>query len=62
MEGKVKPPHYDIKALTKERLLLNFLKNRRLSWIGHIIRQKEFVVNILEGEYPEKRPWEDLSS
>jgi hypothetical protein len=25
------------------------LKNRRQSWIGHVIRHNEFVVNILEG-------------
>jgi hypothetical protein len=34
----------------EERLLLKMLKNRRHSWIGHIIRHNEFVVNILEGE------------
>jgi len=33
----------------EERLLLKILKNRRHSWIGHIIRHNEFVVNILEG-------------
>jgi hypothetical protein len=33
----------------EERLFLKNLKNRRHSWLGHIIRQKEFVVNILEG-------------
>jgi hypothetical protein len=33
----------------EERLLLKILKNRRHSWIGHIIRHIEFVVNILEG-------------
>ena len=33
----------------EERLLLRILKNRRHSWIGHIIRHNEFVVNILEG-------------
>jgi hypothetical protein len=32
----------------EERLLLNF-KNRRHSQIGHIIKNNEFVVNILEG-------------
>jgi hypothetical protein len=26
------------------------LKNKRHSWIGHIIRHNEFVVNIYEGE------------
>jgi hypothetical protein len=33
----------------EERLLLKILKNRGQSWIGHTIRQNEFVVNILEG-------------
>jgi len=33
----------------EERLLLNKLKNRRLSWIGHTVGHNEFVVNILEG-------------
>jgi len=33
----------------EERLLLNILKNRRPSWIGHSIRHNEFVANILEG-------------
>jgi len=33
----------------EERLLLKILKNRRHSWIGHIMRHNKFVVNILEG-------------
>jgi hypothetical protein len=33
----------------EERLILKILKNRRHSWIGHIIRHNEFVVNMLEG-------------
>jgi hypothetical protein len=33
----------------EERLLLKVLQNRRHSWIGHTIRHKEFVANILEG-------------
>ena len=33
----------------EERLLLKILKNRRYSWIGHIIGHNEFVVNVLEG-------------
>ena len=33
----------------EERLLLQFLKNGRHSWIGHTVRHNEFVVNILEG-------------
>ena len=33
----------------EERLLLKILKNRCHSWIGHTIRHKKFVVNILEG-------------
>jgi len=32
----------------EERLILKILKNRCQSWIGHIIRHNEFVVNILE--------------
>jgi hypothetical protein len=40
--------------------LLRILKNTRFSWIGNTIRHNEFVVNILEGAYPEKRPWEYL--
>jgi oligoribonuclease NrnB/cAMP/cGMP phosphodiesterase (DHH superfamily) len=33
----------------EERLLSKILKNRSKSCIGHTIRHKEFVVNILEG-------------
>jgi len=33
----------------EEILLLKILKIRRQSWIGHIMRHNEFVVNILEG-------------
>ena len=33
----------------EERLLLNVLKNRRPSWIGHTVRHNEFVVSIPEG-------------
>ena len=41
----------------EERLLSEILKNRSHTWIGHIIRHKEFTVNILEGEISgEKRP------
>jgi hypothetical protein len=32
----------------EDRSLLKILKNRCHSWIGHIIRHNEFVVNILE--------------
>jgi hypothetical protein len=32
----------------KERLHLKMLNNRRHSWIRHIIRHNEFVVNTLE--------------
>jgi len=39
----------------KERLLIKILKNRRQSWIGHIIRCNEFVVNILEGAISGKK-------
>ena len=31
------------------------LKKRRHSWIGHITRHKEFVVNVFEREYSEKK-------
>jgi hypothetical protein len=31
-----------------ERLLLEILKNTRHSWIGHIIRHNEFVINVFE--------------
>jgi len=40
---------------TEERLLLKILKNRRHSWIGHIIRHNNFVVNILEGAISGKK-------
>jgi hypothetical protein len=33
----------------EDRLLLKISNNRLHSWIGHIIRHNEFVVNILEG-------------
>ena len=48
--------------LKEERLLLKMLNSRRHSWIGHIIRHNEFVVNILEEAISggKKRPWEDL--
>ena len=39
----------------KERLLLKMLNNRSHSWIGHIIRYNEFVVNILEGAISGKK-------
>jgi hypothetical protein len=32
----------------EERLILKFLKNKGHSWIGYLIRQNEFVVNIFE--------------
>ena len=41
--------------LKEERLLLNILKNRSHSWIGHIIRHNMFVVNILEGAISGKK-------
>jgi hypothetical protein len=40
----------------EDRLLLKILKNKRCSWIGHIFRHNEFVVNILEEEISGKRP------
>ena len=39
----------------KERLLLKMLNNGRHSWIGHIIRHSEFVVNILGGAISGKK-------
>jgi len=39
----------------EERLLLKILKNRRHSWIGHIIRHNELVVNIFEGAVSGKK-------
>ena len=39
----------------EERLLLKILKNRHHSWIGHIIRHNDFVVNILEGALSGKK-------
>jgi len=39
----------------EERLLLKMLSNRCHSWIGHIIRHNEFVVNILEGAISGKK-------
>jgi hypothetical protein len=36
------------------------LERGRHSWIGHIIRYNEFVVNILEGAISGKRLWEDV--
>jgi hypothetical protein len=44
----------------EESLLFKFLKYRRHSLIGHIIRHNEFVVNILEGAIYGKRPCGDL--
>jgi len=37
------------------RLRLKILKNRRNSWIGHVIKRNEFVVNILEGAISGKK-------
>jgi len=39
----------------EERPLLKILNNRRHSWIGHIIRHNEFVVNIMEGAVSGKK-------
>jgi hypothetical protein len=44
-----------LKRAKEERLLLKILKNRHHSWIGHIIRQNGFVVNILEGAISGKK-------
>jgi hypothetical protein len=39
----------------EKRILLQILKNRRHSWMGHVIRHNEFVVNILEGAISGKK-------
>jgi hypothetical protein len=44
-----------VAKLAKERLFLKILRNRHHSWIGHIIRHNEFVVNILEGTISGKK-------
>jgi hypothetical protein len=42
--------NYEILQRAKEeRLILKNLKHRHHIWIGHIIKQNEFVVNFLEG-------------
>ena len=41
--------------LKEERLLLKILNNRRHLWVGHTIRHKDFVVNILEGAITGKK-------
>ena len=44
-----------VQRAKEERLLLKIFKNRCHSWIGHIIRHNEFVVNILEGAISRKK-------
>ena len=39
----------------RRKVTFKNLKNRRHSWIGHIIRHNEFVVNILEGAISGKK-------
>jgi hypothetical protein len=39
----------------EERFIFKILKNRRHSWIEHIIWHNEFVVNILEGAISGKK-------
>jgi hypothetical protein len=39
----------------RRKIVLKILKNRRQSWIRHIIRHNEFVVNILEGAISGKK-------
>ena len=38
----------------EERSLFKILKNRRHSWMGHIIRHNEFVVKVLKGAISRK--------
>jgi len=44
-----------LQRVKEERILLKMLNNRRPSWIGHIIRHNEFVVNISEGAISGKK-------
>ena len=39
----------------RRKITIKNLKNRRHSWIGHTIRHKEFVGNILEGAISGKK-------
>jgi hypothetical protein len=40
----------EVFQMAKEEILLfNILKNRSNSWLEHIIRRNEFLLNILEG-------------
>jgi hypothetical protein len=44
------------RRVEEERLLLQMSNNRQChSWIGHIIRHSEFVVNVLEGAVSGKK-------
>jgi hypothetical protein len=44
-----------LQRVKEERMLLKILIILCHSWIGHIIRHKEFVVNILEGAISRKK-------
>jgi hypothetical protein len=43
------------KGQKKKDYFFKSLKNRHPSWIGHIIRHNEYVVNILEGAISGKK-------
>jgi hypothetical protein len=43
------------RRVKEESLILKILNNRHHSWIGHIIRHNEFIVDILEGAISGKK-------
>jgi hypothetical protein len=45
----------DVFQRVKEEKLFKILQNRHHSWIGHLIRHNEFLINILEGAIYEKK-------
>jgi hypothetical protein len=48
------------KGEKNEDYFQKFKQNRCRPWIGHAVRHKEFVENILGGAIFGKVPWEDL--